>query len=59
MLNDAFKLTIDVIHKNKDITNYGIPQPQEYPVPGYGNNTNMFVKICSINSNNYQMFSEE
>ena len=56
MINDAFKLTIDVIYKPQDVKatqEDGQPtyREQPYKVLGYSDNMNMWQKITNINPN--------
>ena len=56
MLNDAFKLTVDVIFKINQLElkeQYQIPKQVEepYPVRGYADNQNMWLYLISLGSN--------
>ena len=46
MLNDAFKLTLDLIYKPPKKSGY----EQPYHVKGQPDNVNLFDKICNIGS---------
>lgn len=56
MLNDAFKLTVDVIFKINKLElleQYPLPQhlEQPYPVRGYSDNLNMWLYLVSLGNN--------
>ena len=48
MLNDAFKLTIDKIHQPPDYLLTQMTRDQPFKVPGYGDYSNMWHKLCNL-----------
>ena len=53
MINDALKLSIDLIFKpgSENIDGSPIPSAQPYPVTGHPDSQNLWQIICSLNTN--------